>query len=121
MEPVSIGLGGLAWEYGLKPVVDSIKKEYGESAKTQLKAGLAKVFDKLPFKKSELEIIEVEIVDAGQEVLTDKKKFLDFMQDNARIQELMNKVIKREPDINIVIEKSHNDILIDGNNNSIIF
>ena len=121
MEPVSIGLGALAWEYGVKPVVDSLKKEYGETVKVQLKNGLSKAFNKLPFQKHELEIIEAEIIDADVAVLTDEKKFLDFIQSNTQIQELMDEVTKREPNINIVIEKSYNDILIDGNNNSITF
>ena len=121
MEPVSIGLGALAWEYGVKPVVDSLKKEYAETVKVQLKNGLSKAFDKLPFLKYELEIIEAEIVDADVTVLTNENKFLDFIQSNTQIQELMSEVSKRDPNINIVIEKSYNEILIDGSNNSITF
>ena len=121
MESATLGLGVLAWEYGVKPVVDSLKKEYGETVKIQLKSALSKAFHKLPFKKNELEIIEAEIIEADVSVLGDKEKFLEFIQENTQIQELMNEVSQREPNINVVIEKSYNEILIDGNNNSITF
>ena len=121
MESATFGLGALAWEYGLKPIVDSLKKEYGETVKIQLKNGLSKAFEKLPFKKNELEIIEAEIIEADVSVLEDKENFFKFIQENTQIQELMNEVRQREPNINVVIEKSYNEILIDGNNNSISF
>ena len=121
MEPVTLGLGALAWEYGVKPVADSIKKEYGETVKTQIKDGLSKALEKLPFKKNELEVVEAEIIEADVEVLENKEKFLEFFKDNAHIQKLMNEITQREPNINVVIEKSYNEILIDGNNNSISF
>jgi len=121
MEPLSIGIGTLAWEYGVKPALDSAKKEYGEEAKKLIKSGLSKVWQKLPFTKQEQEVIEAEIVDIDVEVLSDEKKFLEFIQNNNQIQELMTEVTKREPNINIVIEKSYNEILIDGSNNSITF
>jgi len=121
MEPITLGLGALAWEYGVKPVVDSLKKEYGETVKIQIKSGLSKAFDTLPFNKNELEIIEAEIIEADVSILEDKETFLEFIQENTQIQELMNEVSQREPNINVVIEKSYNEILIDGNNNSITF
>jgi len=120
-EPVTIGVGILTWEYGVKPVLDSVKKEYGEETKKLIKSGLSKVWEKLPFTKQEQEVIEAEIVDIDVEVLSDEKKFLEFIQNNDHIQELMKEVTKREPNINIVIEKSYNEILIDGSNNSITF
>ena len=120
-EPVTIGVGILTWEYGVKPVLDSVKKEYGEETKKLIKSGLSKAWEKLPFTKQEQEVIEAEIVDVDVEVLSDEKKFLEFIENNNQIQDLMNEVIKREPNINIVIEKSYNEILIDGSNNSITF
>ena len=120
-EPITLGTGALIWEYALKPITDSIKKEYGEETKKLLKSGIEKAFEKLPFKKKELEVIETEIIDTDVTTLTDKSKFLDFVQNNQQIADILNEAIKREPNISIVIEKSYNEILIDGNNNSITF
>jgi len=53
--------------------------------------------------------------------LIDKSKFLEFIQNNQQIADILNEAIKREPNINVVIEKSYNEILIHGNNNSINF
>lgn len=120
-EPITLGAGALIWEYALKPIADSIKKEYGEETKKLLKSGIEKAFEKLPFQKKELEVIEAEIIDADVTTLTNKSEFLEFIQDNHQIADILNEVSKREPNINIVIEKSYNEILIDGNNNSINF
>ena len=98
MEPVSIGLGTLAWEYGVKPVINSIKKEYGEETKKLLKKNIEKVFDKLPFVRKDIEIIEAEIVDADIEVLTNEKKFLDFIQNNIQIENSLALLRKKHTD-----------------------
>jgi len=120
-EPITLGAGALIWEYGLKPIADSIKKEYGEETKKLLKSGIEKVFEKLPFYKKEVEIIEAEIIDTDVITLTDKSKFLEFIQNNQQIVDILNEANNREPNISVVIEKSYNEILIDGNNNSITF
>ena len=120
-EPITLGTGALIWEYALKPIADSIKKEYGDETKKLLKSGIEKVFEKLPFQKKELEVIEAEIVDTDIVTLTDKNKFLEFIQNNQQIADILNEASKREPNIHVVIEKSYNEILIDGNNNSITF
>jgi len=120
-ESIALGTGVLIWECALKPIIDSIKKEYGDEAKKLLKSSMKKVYEKLPFQKSELEVIEAEIVEADKAVLTDKEKFLEFIQSNTQIQKLISEVAQREPNISIAIEKSSNEILIHGNSNSISF
>lgn len=120
-EPITLGAGALIWEYAVKPVVKSIEKEYGEETKKLLKSGIGRVFEKLPFQKKELEVIEAEIIDTDLTTLTNKSKFLKFIAENQEIANILNEVSKREPNINISIEKSYNEILIDGSNNSITF
>ena len=110
-------IGLLLWE----TVVKNIEKESVTVVKKFLKKGIDKALEKLPFQKKDLDVIECEIVKADESVLTDKKKFLEFIENNNEIQELMNEVEKREPNINIVIENSYNEVFIEGNNNSITF
>ena len=120
-EPITLGASALIWKIAVEPVVKSIEKEYGDEVKKLLKSGIGKALERLPFQKKELEVIEAEIVGADESVLIDKKKFLEFIQNNNKIQELMREMEKRESNINIVIEQSYNEFLIDGNNNSITF
>ena len=56
-EPISIGIGLALWEYAVKPIVDSAKKEYGEGVKEKLKSSVKTALSKLPFKQNEIEII----------------------------------------------------------------
>jgi predicted nucleotide-binding protein (sugar kinase/HSP70/actin superfamily) len=84
-EPITLTMGALIWEYGLKPIADSIKKEYGDESKKLLKSGMEKVFNKLSLKKEEQEIIEAEIIEADVDVLSDEKRFLEFIQNNSKI------------------------------------
>jgi hypothetical protein len=122
MEPVTTTeLTLTLWKIAVEPVVKSIEKEYGDEVKKLLKSGIEKALVKLPFKKKEVEIIEAEILEADESILTNEKKFLEFIQNNNEMQDIMNEMEKREPNINIIIEKSYNEILIDGNNNSITF
>jgi len=118
-EPISIGIGLALWEYAVKPVVDSAKKEYGESLKEKLKDSVKTVLSKLPFKKNELEVIEAEIIDNEDSLLSDKDRFLEFINNNRNISQIIESINQREPNINI--EKAFNNIKIDGNNNSISF
>lgn len=118
-EPISIGIGLALWEYAVKPVVDSAKKEYGESLKEKLKGSVKTALSKLPFKKNELEVIEAEIIDNEDSLLSDKDRFLEFINSNQNISQIIESINQREPNINI--EKAFNDIKIDGDNNSISF
>ena len=120
-EPITMGLGAIIWKIAIEPIVDSFKEDYGDSTKEILLKGLKNIKDKIPFTNKELEVIEAEIVDTDVITLTDKNKFLEFVQNNQQIADILDEASKREPNINVVIEKSYNDILIDGNNNSITF
>jgi hypothetical protein len=118
-EPISMGIGLALWEYAVKPIVDSVKKEYGESVKEKLKDAIKTPLSKLPFKKNELEVIEAEIIDNEDCLLLDKDSFLEFINSNQNISQIIESINQREPNINI--EKAFNDIKIDGDNNSISF
>ena len=89
-EPISMSAGALIWEFVLKPIVDDIKKEYGSETKKLLKESLNKLFKKLPFSKKEIELIETEIIEADIKVLSDKKRFLKYLQNNQTIQNILN-------------------------------
>ena len=88
-EPITLTLSALLWEYGLKPIADSIKKEYGDETKKLLKSGLQKAFKMLSLQPKEQEIIEAEIIEADIEVLSDEKRFLEYMRDNQNIKNIL--------------------------------
>ena len=85
-EPITMSAGALIWEFVLKPIADSIKKEYGDETKKLLKESLNKAWDKLPFSKEEQEIIEAEIIKADSETLSNKEKFLEYLQENRTVR-----------------------------------
>ena len=80
----------LIWEYGLKPVVDSVKKEYGEVTKNLLKEGLAKVWQRVSLSLEDKALLEAEILEADVLVLRDKEKCLDYLNNNKTIQNIIN-------------------------------
>jgi hypothetical protein len=88
-EPIMLTLSALLWEYGLKPIADSIKKEYGDETKKLLKGGLQKAFKMLSLQPKEQELIEAEIIEADIEVLSDEKRFLEYMRDNQNIKNIL--------------------------------
>ncbi|WP_456373845.1 hypothetical protein [Methanocaldococcus sp.] len=104
-EPITLGTGALIWEYALKPIADSIKKEYGEETKKLLKSGIEKAFEKLSFQKKELELIEAEIVKADADILTDESKFLEFFKNNKQISDVIIESNSRNKNIDIKVEK----------------
>ena len=104
-EPITLGAGALIWEYALKPIADSIKKEYGEETKKLLKSGIGKALEKLPFQKKELEAIEAEIVEADKVILTNKSKFLEFFEKNKQISDVVIEANSRNKNIDIKVEK----------------
>ena len=120
-EPITMTLGALLWEYGLKPITDSIKEEYGNKTKKLLKSGLQKAFKILSLQPKERELIETEIIEADIEVLSNEKRFLEFVQNSSQLTELMSQIEKREPTIHTIIKNSYNEIKIEGSNNSISF
>ena len=120
-EPITMTIGALIWEYALKPIADSIKKEYGDETKKLLKKSLNSAFHKLPFVKKEQEVIEAEIIEADIDILRNQDSFLEYLQKNSKIEELLKSIEKREPNINTIIKNSYNEIKIDGSHNSISF
>ncbi len=106
MEPISTaGIGALAWEHAVKPIVKSIEKEYGDKTKGLLKAGLEKVLNKLPLQKKEIEAIEAEIIDTDIETLLDKEKFLKFFENSKQIGDVLIEANSRNKNIDIKVEK----------------
>jgi len=87
MEVVSSSVAILVWEYALKPVVDSIKKEYGNETKKLLKSLVHNILEKEKIEPKELDIIEAEIINAPADVLSDKEKFLEFVRSNENIKD----------------------------------
>ena len=118
-EPISIGIGLALWEYAVKPIVDSAKKEYGEGVKEKLKDSIKMALVKLPFNRNELEVIKAEIIENDDNLFSNKEKFLEYINNNQNINQIMESINQREPNINI--EKAFNEIKIDGDNNSISF
>ena len=89
-EPItSLTIGALLWEYALKPIADSIKKEYGDETKKLLKSYMTKAFEKLPLPKKETELIEAEIIEADSDILSNQDKFLEYIQNNQNIKNIL--------------------------------
>ena len=101
MEPITI----VIWEYGIKPILDNLKKEYGEEGKKLIKSGLSKAWQNIPFTKQEQEVIEAEIVGIDVEILSDEKKFLEFLENNKKINDILIEVNNRNKNIDIKVEK----------------
>jgi len=93
MEPVSTTISVLVCEYALKPIADSIKREYGDETKKLLKGLVNNVLTKEKLDSKAMEVIEAEIVEADIEVLSDKDKFLAFMANNHKIKTIENSFI----------------------------
>jgi NAD kinase len=106
-EPITMTLSALLWEYGLKPIADSIKKEYGDETKKLLKSSLKGAFEKLSLQPKEQELIEAEIIEADIDVLSDQDRFLEFIQDNQNIkniQSILEDSVKDIEESEIIIE-----------------
>jgi len=104
-EPITSVAAALIWEYALKPVADSIKKEYGEETKELLKSGIEKALKKLAFQKKELEVIEAEIIKTNITILTDENKFLEFLKQNKQINDVIIESNSRNKNTDIKVEK----------------
>lgn len=105
-EPITLEIIGTSiWKYALKPIADSIKKEYGEETKKLLKSGIKKALNNLPFQKKELEFIEAKIVDTDVDILTDESKFLEFLKKNKQISDVVIESNSRNKNIDIKVEK----------------
>ena len=85
MEIISSSIAVLVWEYALKPIADSIKKEYGDESKKLLKSLVSNVLSNEKIEPKELEIIEAEILNAPADILSDREKFLEYIEGNKNI------------------------------------
>ena len=110
-EPIMLTLSALLWEYALKPIADSIKKEYGDETKKLLKSGLQKAFKMLSLQPKEQEIIEAEIIEADIEVLSDQDRFLEFIENSLKIP---NDLKKNEMVRNITAGNYYEKIVVKG-------
>ena len=102
MEVLSSSVAIFLWEYALKPVVDSIKNEYGNETKELLKSLVHNILEKEKIESKELKIIEAEIINAPADVLSDKEKFLEFVKSNEKFKEIstsLNKIKDSKIDI----------------------
>lgn len=93
MEPITTSLSILIWEYALKPIADSIKKEYGDETKKLLKSLVNNVLTKEKLDTKAMEVIEAEIVEADSEILSDREKFLAFMASNVKVKTIESSFI----------------------------
>lgn len=101
MEPISAGIIGIfIWENLGQPILEKAKDEYAG----QLLGKLESALKNIPFKKKDLEVLEAEIVTANDDVFSDKDKFLEYIQNNPKIHELIVDINKRES-INISVGK----------------
>lgn len=122
-EPVSVGIGMLTWEYVVKPVADSIKKEYGEETKNLLKRGLSKVSEKLPFGRNDNEAIECEIIEAieSKEII-DEKSMIEFLEKNSIFLSALSQLQDSQSGteiINSLKDISSSEISVKGENKKI--
>lgn len=101
MEPISAGIIGMfIWENLGQPILEKAKDEYAGQFLVKLESALKNI----PFKKKDLEVLEAEIVTADNDVLTNKEKFLEYIQNNPKIHELIAD-INKQVTINIKVEK----------------
>jgi hypothetical protein len=108
MEPITAtALGVALWEYLGKPIVDKIKDKYSEqmldSALSILKI------------KDDKKVIKTELLKCDESILTNETEFLEFINKNNNIQELL----KQENHTNITI---HGDVkgVVNANSGSVI-
>lgn len=101
MEPITTAIIGMfIWENLGQPILEKAKDEYAG----QLLGKLESALKNIPFNKKDLEVLEAEIVTADNDILTDKDKFLEYIQNNPKIHELIANINKRET-INIKVDK----------------
>ena len=83
MEPVTTtALGITLWEYLGKPIVDKVKDKYSEQM-------VNKALDILKIKDDK-KVIETELLECDDSILSNETKFLEFIKENKNIQNLLN-------------------------------
>ncbi|MCG3689372.1 hypothetical protein [Aliarcobacter butzleri] len=102
MEPITTVLvGKILWDNLGQPLLDKAKERYAEEFLRKIETTLSKI----PFNKQELEIIEAEIINTDNETFNDEKSFLQYIENNQKIVEVVKQLNQREPNINIQVEK----------------
>ncbi len=92
MEPITTtALGTTLWEYLGKPIIEKIKDKYSEK---MLDSALAVL--KI---KDDKKVIKTELLKCDESILTNETKFLEFINKNKNIQELL----KQNNNTNIII------------------
>ena len=77
-EPINSAFAVSLWEFVVKPIVDSIKKEYGDKTKEVIKTKLKDFFERIKMSSEDKKLIEIEIVKADDDVLSNKDKFVEY-------------------------------------------
>ena len=67
-EPINSAFAVSLWEFVVKPIVDSIKKEYGDKTKEVIKTKLKDFFERIKMSSEDKKLIEIEIVKADDDV-----------------------------------------------------
>lgn len=102
MEPITTVLvGKILWDNLGQPLLDKAKEKYAEELLGKIETTLSKI----PFNKQELEIIEAEIINTDNEIFNDEKSFLQYIENNQKIVEVVKQLNQREPNIHIQVEK----------------
>jgi len=82
MEPITTTiLSVILWEALGEPIMDKVKEKYSER--------VIEALSKLPFSKEDKDIIEVEIIKCDNEILENKDKFLEYVELNPKIQNVL--------------------------------
>jgi len=106
-------LGIVLWETLGKPIVEKVQEKYSE----QVVSKVGEALSKLPFSKKDKEIIEAEIVKCNQEVIEDKYRFLEYIEQNPKIQNILkqNTYTFNDKVYGNVIEKVESGATVGGN------
>jgi hypothetical protein len=109
MEPITTTtLAITLWEYLGKPIIDKAKDKYSEKM-------LDLALSILKIKDNDKKVIKTELLKCDESILTNETKFLEFINKNNNIQELL----KQEHYTNITI---HGDVkgVVNANSGSVI-
>jgi hypothetical protein len=94
-------LAKFLWDTLGQPVLNKAKEQYSEIALDKLD----NVLSRIGFNGKEQKLIKSEIENADLEIWTDERRFLEFIQKNKQINEILVRVNKRETNININVTK----------------
>ncbi len=102
MEPITTAfLGKILWDNLLQPVLDKSKEQYAHKLLEKIENTLSSV----PFKKEQIKLIEAELINTNEKVLSSEVQFLEFVKNNKKIIEILNEVNISTQDIKIKVDK----------------